>query len=71
VNSPSAPPKVDESQKQLIDAATLSDRLGLTKTKIYELVRAQAIPHIRLGNRVFFRPPVIDEWLDQLEGETQ
>lgn len=71
MNSPTAPPKVDEGQKQLIDAADLSDRLGLTKTKIYELVRTRAIPHIRIGNRVFFRPAAIDEWLDQLEGETQ
>lgn len=51
------------------DVATL---LGVKKTTVYSLVRAQQIPHVRLGTRAIrFRPTAIDAWLAEEEVASQ
>ncbi len=39
--------------------------LRLNNTKVYELVKAGKIPHIRFGNRIVIPVTALIEWLDK------
>ena len=41
----------------------VSAYLGLHKDTVYELVKANKIPHFRLGGRIIFLEDVLEEWL--------
>jgi excisionase family DNA binding protein len=52
---------------QLLTAEQVAERLGMTKEWVWAQVRADQIPHVRLGRYRRFRQEAIDEWLARLE----
>ena len=55
------------SPGRLLEAEDVADMLGMTTDWIYREVRADRLPHIRLGRYVRFRRESIDAWLDARE----
>jgi len=53
--------------KKLLTADDIAEMLGMSKDWIYEQVRANRIPHVRLGRYVRFRQEAIEEWLRSRE----
>jgi excisionase family DNA binding protein len=51
----------------LWDAKDVANYLRRTVDWVYAEVRADRIPHVRLGRYVVFRKSSIDAWLDALE----
>ncbi len=49
--------------EKLISVNQLSDVLGLKKITIYEWVRDNKIPFIKLGKRVLFHPRDIEDFI--------
>jgi excisionase family DNA binding protein len=54
-------------KKKLLTVREISEYTGIPETRIYELVARDQIPHVRIGNRIYFRPEAIDGWLESLE----
>ena len=48
--------------KKTISVKELSEKLGISLPKAYELVE-QKIPHIKVGSRILIDIDVLDEWL--------
>ena len=48
---------------KLLNVNQLSDVLGLKKITIYEWVRNNKIPFIKLGKRVLFHPRDVEEFI--------
>jgi excisionase family DNA binding protein len=53
------------SMPQLLDAARLSQILGVKKGTIYDWVRRKKIPHFKLENLVRFDLAEINAWLEE------
>jgi excisionase family DNA binding protein len=56
---PSRHPTVVEP---LWDARQVAHWLGIHRTRLYQLVRTDRIPHLRVGRVVRFDPKVITTW---------
>jgi excisionase family DNA binding protein len=53
------------SPDNLLSYAEAADHVGLHIQRLYRLVRARQIPHVRLGPRtVFFKAADLDAWID-------
>lgn len=50
------------NEKQTISVKELSQRLGISLPKAYELVETK-IPHIKVGSRILIDIEVLDDWL--------
>ena len=55
---------------RLLTAEDVAGMLGMGTDWIYAQVRADRIPHVRLGRYVRFRAESIDEWIRELERGT-
>ena len=53
--------------EQLLTAEDVSAMLGMGTDWIYAQVRADRIPHVRLGRYVRFRAGSIERWLSEIE----
>ena len=53
---------VSPSVEPLWDARELAQRLGIHRTRLYQLVRTGRIPHLRVGRVVRFDPEAIRTW---------
>jgi excisionase family DNA binding protein len=53
--------------RQLLTAEDVAAMLGMGTDWIYAQVRADRIPHVRLGRYVRFRAESIDEWICEQE----
>lgn len=51
----------------LLTAEQVAERLGVTRAWVWAQVRADAIPHVRLGRYRRFRQQAIDQWIAHLE----
>lgn len=51
------------TEKQTMFAKEVAAYLGVSYSKIHELVRGGAIPHFRIGNKMLFQKHTIDEWI--------
>jgi excisionase family DNA binding protein len=51
----------------LLTAEDVAAMLGMGTDWIYAQVRANRIPHVRLGRYVRFRSESIDQWIRELE----
>jgi excisionase family DNA binding protein len=51
----------------LLEAEDVAAMLGMSKDWIYGEVRADRIPHVRLGRYVRFRQEAIDGWILERE----
>lgn len=52
---------------RLLDVNDVAAALGVSSDWIYAEVRADRIPHIRLGRNVRFRAAIIEDWILSLE----
>lgn len=52
-----------EMKERLIEAQAVADRLGLSRWRVYELVRKGVLPHVRINRRVLFDPTKVEEWI--------
>ena len=50
--------------KNLKNATQLAELLQVTKYRIYELVRQNMIPHVKIGRQIRFSEEKIQEWID-------
>jgi len=52
---------------KLLEAEDVADMLGMSKDWIYAEVRADRIPHVRLGRYDRFRQEAVDDWILERE----
>jgi len=52
---------------RLLTAEDVAEQLGMGADWVSAQVRADRIPHVRLGRYVRFRAESIDEWIRELE----
>jgi excisionase family DNA binding protein len=50
-------------ERKVYTARQVGRMLGLSKPRIYELLRSNQIPNIRLGRRVVIPVAAFEEWL--------
>lgn len=48
---------------RLLKAEEVADATGLSKARVYELVRLDMLPAVRLGRSVRFRADQLDQWM--------
>lgn len=49
----------------LSNAAQVAEQLGVSRQRVYELVRRGDLPCVRLGRTVRFDPTSLDEWISK------
>ena len=52
-----------------INAETLSDVLGLSKSSAYELMREEGFPSVRISSRIVVPKEAFIEWINQRMGQ--
>ena len=51
--------------RDIMDIKSLSNYLGMGKSKIYALIRMKKIPASRIGRQYRFSRVVVDQWLNE------
>lgn len=51
------------NRKVTLNVKEVSEMLGISNGKIYEMARMNQIPHIKIGSRIIFHEDVIREWM--------
>ncbi len=51
-------------EKRTYNANEVAAILGISKSKVYDLIRQGIIPSLKLGSRVVIPKQKFDEWLD-------
>lgn len=49
--------------RRLLTAAEVAEILAVTPARVYELVRQDVLPHVRLGRQVRIDPDRLEEWI--------
>lgn len=52
-----------------INAETLSDVLGISKSSAYELMREEGFPSVRISSRIVVPKEALIEWINQRMGQ--
>lgn len=52
-----------DDRKEVMDVSGVAKYLGISRSKVYELIRKRGIPAFRIGRQYRFHKDVIDEWL--------
>ena len=60
-------PQQGSAVEALWSVEELRTRVGLAPSSISRLAKAGILPHIRIGDRLFFRPSSIEGWLRERE----
>lgn len=55
---------VSSMSEPLLTVEDMAQMLKSTRRGIYNRVHRGQIPHLKIGQRVYFRPDVIDAWLN-------
>ena len=53
-------------QKEVYSVKEIAEYLGLSESKVRQLVRRNAIPFVRLDGQYKFFLPIIQDWLRQI-----
>lgn len=48
---------------KLLRVPEVADRLGVTPSRLYDLVRTGALPVVRIGRQLRVHPKQLEEWL--------
>lgn len=48
----------------LIDAAAVAARLGVSRHRVYELIRTGALPAVHIGRQVRVCPVALERWIE-------
>jgi len=62
--APSISSREAPKPQKLIKASEVARRLDVKPFRVYELVRGDLIPHVRLGRTVRFDPNKLQSWID-------
>lgn len=54
-------------ERQTLNVVEIAKYLGISKDLIYQLVRENRIPHLKVGRRILFRIISINRWLQDVE----
>ena len=49
----------------LLGVPEIAQRLGVKQHRVYDLVRQDLIPHVKLGRQLRFKAEAVEQWLDQ------
>jgi excisionase family DNA binding protein len=60
-----------QARLRLWTVADVVRETGLPKNRIYELVERREIPHVPIGNRIYFRRESIENWIANLEQKAE
>ncbi len=52
-----------EQQREVMSVRDISDYLGVSESKIRQLIRRNAIPYVKLDGQYKFFLPTVQEWL--------
>ncbi len=55
------------SQPTLLTIAQVAKELGLSRTKVYQLIYREGLPVIRFGTALRVRYTALQQWLEQRE----
>jgi excisionase family DNA binding protein len=50
-----------------LTVAETAEKLKVSTSTVYDLVRKKQIPHFRIGQKIFFRVDALDNWITTLE----
>lgn len=50
-------------RKVTLNVKEVSEMIGISNAKIYEMARMNQIPHIKVGSRIIFHEDVLREWM--------
>lgn len=50
-----------------LTVAETAEKLKVSTSTIYDLVRKKQIPHFRIGQKIFFRLDALDNWILGIE----
>lgn len=54
-------------QRQTITVKEAAEYIGISKDLVYQLVRENQLPHLKLKRRILFRKTVLDKWMQNQE----
>lgn len=57
--------------RRLNDIQTVADRIGIGRTKVFELIRTRQLVSVKIGNRRLVSDEAIDALITQLEADAQ
>jgi excisionase family DNA binding protein len=60
-------PSTAPGKRHLLKAEDIAEMLDMRVDYVYALTRRDAIPHLRFGWTLRFRPEAIEAWLEELE----
>lgn len=49
---------------KLVEADWVCQRYGLQRWRVYDLVRQNILPAVRIGKRVYFSPEKLEAWIE-------
>ncbi|GED63916.1 helix-turn-helix domain-containing protein [Lysinibacillus fusiformis] len=58
---------VDSDKKMTMTVDEIAEKLQVSTTTIYTMVRQNEIPHIKVRGRILFYRPTIEKWLMNTE----
>lgn len=56
-------PAVQPVDTRILTVPEVAERLGVGKHTVYELVKRDEIPHVKVGTRIRFGSQVINDWI--------
>ena len=59
--------QADPSSLQLIDIPEVAKRLSIGRTKVYELIKRDGLPSVKLGNATRVSLTSLQKWIEQRE----
>lgn len=54
-------------ERQTLNVKEVAKYLGISKDLVYQLVRENRIPHLKVGRRILFRIISINNWMHNVE----
>ncbi|MEH7468329.1 helix-turn-helix domain-containing protein [Priestia megaterium] len=54
-------------QRQTITVKEAAEYIGISKDLVYQLVRENELPHLKLKRRILFRKAALDQWMHNQE----
>lgn len=63
IASEADPEPATTDDRSLITADDVAERLGVPKSRVYEMARQERIPHVRIGRLVRFSPVELESWI--------
>ena len=64
---------MEKQQQQVspdfLTVGQVARRLNLSDEVVYKLIHARSLPSVRIGRLIRVSRPVLDRWLEQVDGE--